>query len=477
MPILIILSSTMNVRIDKDTIEQIKRAADIVDIALSLGIKESTYKNNICCPFHDDNSPSFRFFTTNTGVGLGRCFASCADTGDSPIDVFNLVSLSNGCTFIEAVKYVAQHIGFSLPTSENYERQEKTGVQKANELAQYLFANKSLPDSPGYQYLTERGISKEAIEFFNLGFAKSGNNLINYGRAFHNELLELGLIAKHDDNDSYYDFFMERITIPIYNEYGGIIGFAGRTTSNHKAKYINSAESKTFCKGDNLFNLNNVSRANDTCLVVEGYFDVIGLWQNGVSNSVCSMGTALTQRQVELLVSRFKNIIFCFDGDTAGRNAAWHVVKRIMPHTDKTVTFRFVLLPNGQDPFDIISKPDGAQQFNSAVSNGMFLSDFILNEVERIYTAYYRKDSPEAVAQLVDRVNKLIEPAPSSLFKDTLLYQLAAKTKSDIKKTEAVSITFSNHDNPDEMLELAQRTFPNCAVELRELEVLISPNR
>lgn len=457
---------------DKELIQKIKASADIVDIATSLGIHNSNYANNICCPFHDDNDPSFRFFRYKDGAGGFKCFSGCDATEGESKDVFGLVMLSLSCHFIDAVKYVAQAISYPIPETRN--KKEESPQEQAISLAQYLYSTKNLPESVlALDYLRGRGISQETIEQFGIGYAQPGNHLINYGRSKINELIELGLVRVNEDG-SRYDFFRNRITIPVYSSSNSLVGFGCRGLGDAKPKYINSSDSSLFSKGEHLFNLSRVPRTETSVLVVEGYFDVIGLWQNGIKNSVCSMGTSLSVEQVELLANRFESIIFMFDGDQAGRSAAWRVVKSILPFTDKPISFRFVFLPPEKDPFDIVSE-FGAQEVFKLLVESTYLSDFILNEIQKIYIDASERGIAEKLVQLNSRINSLLDGVPNSLFKETILFQLSSKTGSLIKKTNFVKIEPLDVVALDSILEKVRLDFPDCDVYIEDKSVLVVP--
>lgn len=457
---------------DKEIISRLRAQADIVDVALSIGIADSRYDKNINCPFHDDSDPSFRFSRSKGDGGYFKCFSGCDATDGSAKDVFGLVMLYKGCGFIDAVKTVAEASSFPLP---EYKKGvvEESPLQQAIALAHYLFKTKSMAGSPALDYLMGRGFDQSTIDTFDVGFAQSGNHLTSYGKSKADELLELGLLRRNEEAET-YDFFRNRVTIPIHSHSGYIVGFGGRVLDDAKPKYLNSIDSPFFTKGDHLFNLNRIPRSETNVAVVEGYFDVMALWQHGIKNSVCSMGTSLTSRQMDLLVSRFEVITFMFDGDDAGNKAAWRTAKLALLYSDKPVSFKFVFLKDGQDPFDLVMSK-GADVINNMIERAEYLSDFILQEVERLYLGNIKVGSAEKMAHLNSRINSLMDGVPNSLFKETLFYQLSAKTGFLVKEAKVIKIDSATESAANLILEKVRSDFPDCDVYIEDKSVLIVP--
>lgn len=432
----------------KSVIDQLKERTDIVTIAESIGVKGARYKANICCPLHDDKNPSFRFYEN----GTFRCFSgSCIDTGNISNDVIGFVQLYNNCSFKEAVTTIAGIVGFELPASDTPKKESPES--EALSLAQYFFKKKFAEDPAALNYLISRGFTEETISTFEFGYAPPYNSLCRYGKKHLEGLKNVALVCQGDNGD--YDFFRSRLTIPIHTRYGAVTGFSGRTLNDQKPKYINSQDSDWFHKGELLYNHHRVSPSERTCIVPEGYLDVASLWQAGHKNALCSMGTAITEKQILLLAQRFDDVVFMLDGDEAGRKASWRVARMLLPHTDKAVSFRFAFLPEGKDPCDLAMEL-GRDGIQSLVDGAVFLSDFIVAEVKKLTDM--RGGLAESMQALQERVNALIAEAPPSVFKETLTYQLASIINANIIVGSVIKI--HSKENPDLIKKLMEALQP-----------------
>ena len=400
---------------DSSLRDQIKEKADIAEIARALGIKEATYDKNICCPFHDEKNPSFRFYRD----GSFKCFTGCEGSKLYGSDVFSLVMHMERTDFKGAIAFLAKELSIITPQKKKIQDPH----QEAISLANYFF-NKNLKDSPAYAYLKERGITDDSIDEFGLGYARPGKALASYGRRLRQQLLDLSLIAT-DESLNDYDFFRNRVTIPIFNASGELAGFSCRSIDGSKPKYLNSAESVLFHKNKLLFNLNRVRNSVKSVFVVEGCFDVIGLWQAGFHNSVCAMGTSLSSDQIEALTGRFDEIFFMFDNDSAGKDAAWRVAKMLIPYVNSGTSFRFIMIHEDSDPFEISLLPDCKDRLSGMQRDSLYLSDFILEKVSDELNARRNLDVPEVKEKFIARVNELLSPAPNGVFREVMIYQLS----------------------------------------------------
>lgn len=309
--------------IKKEKIEQIKEKADIVSVVSDhVSIKRSGkyYIGN--CPFHSEKTPSFFLYPqTNTF----HCFG-CGKHGDSISFLMDIESLD----YISAIKVLAEKFNIQLEYEYKNGDFRKVNLDKYYEFNSFVskfYYKKMMENSIPKKYLLNRGISQKSINLFMLGYAdnnwKSLYNELKFKNLDINIALELGLIIKTKNND-FIDRFRNRIIFPIFNKNKKIIGFGGRTIVNDKAKYLNSPESVIFKKGDNLYAIDKVLENNirDKILIVEGYMDVISLYQNGVNYVVAGLGTAFTENQARLARCFSKdNIYLCYDGDNAGINA------------------------------------------------------------------------------------------------------------------------------------------------------------
>jgi len=312
-----------------------------------------------CCPFHHEKTASF---SVSDEKGFYHCFG-CGEHGD----IFNFVQKAMGMTFPEAVEYLARQAGMEIPraTPEEYERERrKNGLTEALEAACKFFEEQLQKPAgrPGLYYLQQRGLTAETIKKFRLGYAAPGNalkaHLIREG--FSEDVLsEAGLVSKSTDSDSFYDYFRSRVMFPIMDKRGRVIAFGGRVLDSSEPKYLNSPDSPVFSKGENLYALHlsaDQARKKQEIIVVEGYMDVIAMAQVGINRAVAPLGTALTERQIELLWRYAPEPLCSFDGDAAGQKAAARAAARVLPLLKPGYSLRFITLPDNLDPDEYIKE-------------------------------------------------------------------------------------------------------------------------
>ncbi|RCL02762.1 MAG: DNA primase [Candidatus Tokpelaia sp. JSC188] len=340
-----------------------------------------------CCPFHLEKTPSFH---CNDRRGRYHCFG-CGVSGDH----FRFISELDGLSFFEAVERLADMAGISMPQpdSETKKREAKqASLYKIMELAAGFFEQLLQKDEGACarSYLRERSLSSGVQRMFRLGYAADSRNLLKkflIAKGVCNSQLETsGLLVLGDDVAS-YDRFRNRIMFPIENASGRIIGFGGRALfPDTRAKYLNSPETKLFCKRRTLYNFSRAKQANlalcrgevesKPIIVVEGYMDVIALVSAGFEKAVSPLGTTLTEDQLHLLWRFSSQTILCFDGDEAGYNAALRVLDRALPLLKVGLSLSFVLLSNGKDPDDII-REGGKEIFNELLKQAVPMADML----------------------------------------------------------------------------------------------------
>lgn len=377
--------------IDSLTIQKIKDTADIVEVVsdyVHLIRRGANYMG--LCPFHNERTPSF---SVNKRKNFCYCF-SCKK-GGSPV---NFIMQKEGLSYYDSLRHLAKKYGIEVVEREltDEERQaqtEREAMLVANEWAM-LKMEKDLLETQdgkdiGLSYLIQRGVTMEAIKKFHLGYAlDKSDELCNAARQAGydlNILKQLGLIgesAQHRD----YDRFRGRVIFPIINSAGKVIAFGGRDLKGGLAKYINSPESKLYKKSDELYGIFQ-ARADivkeDKCFLVEGYLDVIGMWQSGMRNTVASSGTALTDGQIALIHRFTENITLIYDGDAAGIKAALRGIDMLLNHNMKV---KVLLLPDGDDP-DSFAKKHTSEEFREYVKNNetdiiRFKANVLLNDVK-----------------------------------------------------------------------------------------------
>lgn len=363
-----------------------------------------------CCPFHGEKTPSFH---CEDRKGRYHCFG-CGVSGDH----FNFLIELDGLSFPEAVERVASMAGVALPArdeaAEQRERQ-RASLSDVMELATAFFQDR-LQASDGAKaraYLRERGLSATTQQTFRLGYAPDGRNVLKEYLASkgvgQEEIEACGLVVHGPDIAVSYDRFRDRIMFPIEDSRGRVIAFGGRAMSKDApAKYLNSNDTELFHKGSVLYNFARARKGlgqsgghqsggqgAGSVIVVEGYMDVIALAQAGFVNAVAPLGTALTESQLDLLWRMTGEPVLCFDGDQAGLNAAWRAADMALPLVAAGRTLRFALLPEGQDPDDLI-KGGGPEAFRTVLSQARPLAELLwLRE-----TAGTIFDTPERRAEL-----------------------------------------------------------------------------
>lgn len=310
-----------------------------------------------CCPFHNEKTPSF---TVNDEKGFYHCFG-CQAHGDA----IRFLTDARGLPFMDAVKELAAKAGMEVPAPDPRARDRAERVSTLHEVtaaAQRWFAEQLAgPEGAAARdYLERRGIGPLAVQRFGIGLAPPGRTHLKRALASLGEdrLVETGMLIRPDEpNAETYDRFRGRLMIPIRDIRGRVIGFGGRILGEGEPKYLNSPETPLFDKGRTLYNIDRASPASRQAkrvIVVEGYMDVIALDRAGIAESVAPNGTALTEAQLELLWRMDRAPILCFDGDSAGQKAAIRAALRALPQLGPERTLRFVSLPAGQDPDDLV---------------------------------------------------------------------------------------------------------------------------
>jgi len=310
-------------------------------------------------PFNKEKTPSF---TVNDQKGFYHCFSSGKHG-----DIFTFVMETEGLSFPEAVEKLADEAGLELPKPDpQFERiaKERMGLFDALEAAACFFQELLFAREGGeaLAYATRRGLSQDTLREFRIGFAPKSRDALKTAllkKGFtETQLLEVGLLIKPDDGRPTYDRFRNRLIIPILDAKSRVIAFGARALdSDQEPKYLNSPETKLFDKGSTVFNFARARKAafeTGELIVVEGYMDVLALHQAGFTNTVATLGTAFTERQMEQLWLLAREPIICFDGDKAGEAAAARAIDRMLPNLREGQSFRFAFLPKDQDPDDLV---------------------------------------------------------------------------------------------------------------------------
>lgn len=416
-------------RIPQQFIDELVTRADIVElIDARVPLKKRGKEYIACCPFHNEKSPSF---TVSPDKQFYHCFG-CGAHGTALGFLMEYERLD----FVEAIEALAESLHLEVPREGGHSpaRAQHHDLYDLLEHASQWFQQQLKTTPEAIAYLKQRGLSGQTAADFGVGFApERWDALLTHlgGDAAAERLLQAGLIIKRD-NGGYYDRFRQRIMFPIRDRRGRAIAFGGRIIGDGEPKYLNSPETPTFHKGQELYGLYEARKAPGNLtqiLVVEGYMDVIALAQHGVRNAVATLGTATTRDHLERLFRVVPRVIFCFDGDPAGRKAAWRALENALPLLRDGLEAYFLFLPDGEDP-DSLIRSDGAEAFQSRVAHAIGLSEFLIDELK----ARHQTDSREGRASLAESAKGLLKDLSPGLLREQVLQALAHVVNLDVDK-------------------------------------------
>ena len=412
-------------RIPQSFIDDLLNRVDIVEVIdARVSLKKAGREYQACCPFHNEKTPSF---TVSPGKQFYHCFG-CGAHGSAVGFLMDYEHLE----FPDAIEELARSVGMEVPheaasghrtdhrSNDHYSLLERAERYYRNQLREHAQAANAV------DYLKQRGLSGEIAATFGLGYAPPGwDSLLRHlgsDSETQKAAVVLGLLVQKDDN-RLYDRFRDRIMFPIRDRRGRTIGFGGRVLGNDTPKYMNSPESPLFHKGRELYGLFEARKANqklERLLVVEGYMDVVALAQFGLTHAVATLGTATTAEHLERLYRTVKEVVFCFDGDAAGRRAAWRALENALPVLRDGREARFLFLPEGEDP-DSLVRRIGKQAFHQKSVDSIPLSQYFLESLSQQVDTR----SVDGRAHLVELARPLLQKLPDSVFRDLMLGQLA----------------------------------------------------
>ncbi|WP_205953684.1 DNA primase [Pantoea stewartii] len=373
-------------RIPRVFINDLLARTDIVElIDARVKLKKQGKNYHACCPFHNEKTPSF---TVNGEKQFYHCFG-CGAHGNAIDFLMNYDRLE----FVESIEELATSHGLDVPyeAGNGPSPMERHQRQSLYQLMDNLngFYQQSLQQSSAQSardYLQHRGLSADIINHFAIGYAPAGwdNVLKRFGKQPEDResLMEAGMLVSNDKG-RVYDRFRERVMFPIRDKRGRVIGFGGRVLGNDTPKYLNSPETPVFHKGRQLYGLYEALKNHPEpkrLLVVEGYMDVVALAQYGVDYAVASLGTSTTAEHIQLLFRSTDNVICCYDGDRAGREAAWRALETALPYMNDGRQLRFMFLPDGEDP-DTLVRKEGKAAFEARMEQAMPLSSFLFDSL------------------------------------------------------------------------------------------------
>ncbi len=418
--------------IPREFVDEVIARTDIVEIVGGfVPLRKAGKEYVACCPFHNEKTPSF---SVNRDKQLYYCFG-CGASGNALSFLMEHARLD----FVEAVADLAARLGLNVPHGADSASSTNTVAHREHQRLLHVleqvaeFYARQLQQHPvapaAREYLRQRGVEDGMAAEFRLGFAPPGWNALREhfgaGGSILQDLLDAGMISQNEQGNG-YDRFRNRLMFPIYDARGRVIAFGGRILDNGKdngPKYLNSPETKLFHKGRELYGLHRLRKLRpppNQAVVVEGYMDVVGLACHGVHNAVATLGTATSTEHVNRLFRMTDSITFCFDGDNAGRTAAWRALQATLPALRDGRQIRFAFLPQGHDP-DSLVQQQGAGAFAQYLAQAPQLSEFLFTHLQE----QTDPRSLEGQAKLVELAQPLIRQVPESALRDLLLQRLA----------------------------------------------------
>jgi DNA primase len=439
--------------IPQSFIQDLLARVDIVDvIERYLPLKKGGVNYFACCPFHSEKSASF-------SISPSKQFYHCFGCGAHGSAIGFLMQY-NGLTYVEAIRELAREAGIQVPDDGRNVRQADGSLDRLVEIIATAakFYRDTLARSPAANaYLRKRGLSPEIAARFSIGFAPDAQtSLQQVFPDYRDKLLNTAGLVIDNDQGRRYDRFRNRIIFPIHDRRGRVIAFGGRILENGEPKYLNSPETPLFEKGRELYGFflaQKAIRADGFALVVEGYMDVVALAQFGMENAVATLGTATTPHHIQTLLRQTNRVVFCFDGDEAGRLAAWRALENALSALRDDVTLAFLFLPPEHDP-DTFIREKGVDAMRQAAANATPLASFLFDTLrQRCDTA-----SAEGRARLVFEAKPLIAriPEAAAVLRLQLVKTIAGASRLTQSETEqALGILPTRHQDANPAANVA----------------------
>lgn len=431
----------MSGRIPQHFIDELVARADIVELIGSrVPLKKHGKEFKACCPFHGEKTPSF---TVVPDKGFYHCFG-CGAHGTA----LQFLMEHDHLGFIEAVEDLADRVGLEVPrdTGGNTKAPSPTDhLFLALEKTANLYRDQLNKSERGKAYFKSRGLTSDTADRFNLGYSPDSWDFVirSIGSSDKDRLtlLQVGLIIERERkpgsnaSSGHYDRFRDRVMFPIRDARGRTIGFGGRVLDKGEPKYLNSPETELFHKGKELYGLFEARQATRTLsrlLVVEGYMDVVRLHQAGITYAVATLGTATTPEHLSRVFRICNELIFCFDGDRAGRAAAWRALENSLPQIKDGRQIRFLFLPDGHDPDSLVGE-EGREAFEKRLDRAMSLSEYFLSHLN----AQVDGSTVDGRARLAELARPLLERIPQGVYRELLAGELAKLVGLDPSKLSA----------------------------------------
>ena len=473
----------MTGRIPRDFIDDLIARTDIVDIVDSrVKLKKAGKNYQACCPFHNEKSPSF---TVSAEKQFYHCFG-CGEHGNALSFIMEFDRLE----FVEAIEELAAHHSIEVPREKtntpfnpqasqqkkqqrenDYDLMEKAAQFFQHQLKHHANSNKVI------DYLKERGLSGEIVKSWEIGYAppewQALADTLGTTPEKAQQCIDLKVMTQND-NGKRYDFFRDRLMFPIRDKRGRVIGFGGRVIdADQGPKYLNSPETRIFFKGSELYGLHrarNMQRHIDRIVVVEGYMDVVALSQFDINYAVASLGTSTTPEHVQLMLRNTDEIVCCYDGDKAGRSAAWRTMENALPMLKDGKQMKFLFLPDGEDP-DTMVRKIGKPELEALFSEAMPLSKFLFDNL----LTRHNVASIEGKASLRAEAEPLIKLVGGTIQKEILQGELSKllgdydrhQLERDISKANASSnrITQPKRGAPQKLSQTPVRMLIRLLIE------------
>ncbi|QEK21223.1 DNA primase [Peptacetobacter hiranonis] len=395
----------------KEIIEEIKARCDIASVIGDyIKIQPSGQNYKALCPFHVEKTPSFHI---STAKQVYKCFG-CGEGGD----VINFVMKIENLDFMDAVRLLANRCGIDINFNIDEETKQKIELSKKyqdihTEAARFYFSNLVKSKNRGYDYLRNRGLDDKTIKRFGLGYSQdSWNSLMDYlieekGYS-QEELLECGLIGKSTKTDKYYDKFRNRVMFPIFDYRGNVIGFGGRVLDDSLPKYLNSPDTLIFNKRHNLYGLNFARKnlSSRTVILVEGYMDLISLYQYGIQIAVATLGTALTSQQARLIKRYADNVIISYDSDGPGTKASLRAIDILV---EAGLSVKVLDLKDAKDPDEYVRKY-GTDEYRKAMKDAVPRIKFKIDNLKSYFDLSKDQDNIKFAQEAVNIIKQLKSP-------------------------------------------------------------------
>ena len=418
-------------RIPKTFIDDLLTRIDVVDVVdARLPLKKQGANYGACCPFHSEKTPSF---TVSQDKQFYHCFG-CGAHGSA----IGFIMEYDNVSFPDAIETLAQDAGIEVPYEDTAYQEQQQNLQpllEANQQACHLYQQQLKQSELAIDYLKQRALTGEIVRDYAIGYAPAQWQFLeNTVQASVATLDKAGLITRK--NNKTYGRFRNRIMFPIRNRRGQVIGFGGRVIDpEDQPKYLNSPETPVFNKSREVYGLYETQQFHrrqqqsvKDLIVVEGYMDAVALAQHGLPKAVATLGTAVTVEQVALLLKVCRQLTFCFDGDTAGRKAAWRALENVFAQYRDGLTIRFLLLPDGEDPDSLINQ-EGLDAFQQRLNSSLSIDQFFFAELKQQVDL----SSLDGKAQLSQLAQPLVNKLPASVFKTLLTNQLAELINIDVQ--------------------------------------------